>query len=48
VGQTSRSSGLLRMKVSLSRVSQSDMKTGGGVTVGGAHNIITEVASEAS
>jgi hypothetical protein len=48
VGQTSRSSGLLRMEASLSRVSQSDMKTGRGATVGGAHDTITEVASEAS
>jgi hypothetical protein len=48
VGHASRSSGLLRMEASLSRVSQSDMKTGGGVTVGGAHDTITKVASETS
>jgi hypothetical protein len=48
VGHASRSSGLLHMKVSLSRVSQSGLKTGGDVTTGGACGTIIEVALEAS
>jgi hypothetical protein len=36
------------VKVSLARVSQSDLKTGGGATTDGAHGTIVEVASEAS
>jgi hypothetical protein len=44
----SRSSGLLHVEASLTRVSQSGLKTGGGTTAGGAHDTITEVASEAS
>jgi hypothetical protein len=48
VGHASRSSGLLGMEASLARVSQSDLKTGGGTTMGGAHGTIAEVASEAS
>jgi hypothetical protein len=48
VGYASRSSGLLHVEVSLIRVSQSGLKTGGDVTMGGAHGIITEVTSEAS
>jgi hypothetical protein len=48
VGHTSRSNSLLRMKASLVRVSQSDLKTGGGATTGGARDTIAEVASEAS
>jgi hypothetical protein len=47
-GHVSRSSGLLRVKASLARVSQSGLKTDEGVTVGGACGIITEIASEAS
>jgi hypothetical protein len=47
-GHASRSSGLLRLEASLARVSQSGLKTGGGVTVGGARDTIAEVASEAS
>jgi hypothetical protein len=47
-GHASRSSGLLRVKASLTRVFQSGLKTGGAVTVGGARGTITEVASEAS
>jgi hypothetical protein len=43
-----RSSGLLRMEASLARVSQSDVKTGGGTTKGGARGTIAEVTSEAS
>jgi hypothetical protein len=48
VGHASRSSSLLSVKASLARVSQSGLKTGGGAMVGGARDIITEVASEAS
>jgi hypothetical protein len=48
VGHVSRSSGLLRMKESPARVSQSELKTGGGATTGGARGTIAEVASEAS
>jgi hypothetical protein len=44
----SRSSGLLDVEVSLARVFQSGLKTAGCVTTGGAHDTITEVASEAS
>jgi hypothetical protein len=36
------------MEAGLARVSQSVLKTGGGVTMGGARGTITEVASEAS
>jgi hypothetical protein len=48
VGHASRSSGLLHVEVSLARVSQSGLKTGGGVTAGGARGTISEVASEVS
>jgi hypothetical protein len=48
VGHVSRSSSLLRVEESLARVFQSDLKTGRGAIVGGAHGTITEVASEAS
>jgi hypothetical protein len=48
VGHTSRTSDLLHVEASLVRVSQSDLKTGGGVTMGGAHGTIAEVASEVS
>jgi hypothetical protein len=47
-GQASRSRGLLHMEASLARISQSGLKTGGGVTTGGARGTITEVESEAS
>jgi hypothetical protein len=47
VEHTSRSSGLLRMKANLARVFQSRLKTGRCVTMGGARDTITEVASEA-
>jgi hypothetical protein len=47
-GHASRSSGLLRVEASLVRVSQSGLKTGGGVTTGGARGTIAEVASEVS
>jgi hypothetical protein len=46
MGHASRSSGLLHVKTSLARVSQSGLKTDGGATAGGAHDTITEVASE--
>jgi hypothetical protein len=46
VGYTSRYSGLLHVEPTLTRVSQSGMKTGGGVAVDGAHGTITEVASK--
>jgi hypothetical protein len=48
VGHASRSSSLLRVEASLARVSQSGLKTGGGVMTGGARGTITEVASKAS
>jgi hypothetical protein len=48
VGHTSRSSGLLHVEASLAMVSQSGLKTGGGMTTGGARGTIAEVASEAS
>jgi hypothetical protein len=48
VGHVSRSSGLLHVEVSLARVFQSGLKTGGGATVGGARGTITEVTSDAS
>jgi hypothetical protein len=48
VGHTSRSSGLLHMEASLVRISQSDIKTGKYVMVGGARGTIAEVASEPS
>jgi hypothetical protein len=48
VGHASRSSSLLAVEASLTRVSPSGMKTGGGATTGGARDTIIEVASEAS
>jgi hypothetical protein len=48
VGHTSRCSSLLGVEASLVRVSQSDLKTGGGAMMGGPRGTITEVASEAS
>jgi hypothetical protein len=47
-GHASRFRSLLGIEVSLNRVSQSGLKTGGGGTMGGAHGTIAEVASEAS
>jgi hypothetical protein len=44
----SRSSSLLDVEASLARLSQSGLKTDGGVTTGGARATIAEVASEAS
>jgi hypothetical protein len=43
-----RSSGLLCVGASLTRVSQYDLKAGGDVTTGGARDTIAEVVSEAS
>jgi hypothetical protein len=48
VGHASRSSGLLRVEVSLARVSQSGLKSGGGTTAGGARGTIAKVASKTS
>jgi hypothetical protein len=47
-GHALRSSSLLNVEASLTRVSQSDLKTDGGATAGGARGTIAEVASEAS
>jgi hypothetical protein len=47
-GHVSRSSSLLGVEASLARVSPSNLKTGGGVTTGGARGTIMEVASKAS
>jgi hypothetical protein len=47
-GHVLRSSSLLGVEASLARVFQSDLKTGGGATMGGARGTITEVTSEAS
>jgi hypothetical protein len=48
VGHTLRSSGLLHVKASLARVSQSRLKTGRGAMAGGACGTNAEVASESS
>jgi hypothetical protein len=48
VGHALRSSGLLHVEASLTRVYQSDLKTGEGATMGGARGTIAEVTSEAS
>jgi hypothetical protein len=48
VGHASKSSSLLGMEVSLARVSQSGLKTGGVATRDGEHGTIMEVASETS
>jgi hypothetical protein len=47
-GHMLRSSSLLHVEVSLTRVFQSGLKTDGGTTAGGACGIIMEVASEVS
>jgi hypothetical protein len=47
-GHASRSSSFLGVEASLARVFQSGLKTGGGMTTGGARGTIAEVASEAS
>jgi hypothetical protein len=46
VGHVSRSSGLLHVESSLTRVSQSDLKTSGDATADGARGTITDVVSE--
>jgi hypothetical protein len=48
MGHASRFSGLLHVEVSLARVFQSGLKTGGGAMIGGARDTIMEVASEVS
>jgi hypothetical protein len=48
VGHASRSSGLLHVEASLTRLSQSGLKTDGGATTGDACGTIVEVASEAN
>jgi hypothetical protein len=48
VGHPLRSSGLLLMEASMTRVSQSGLNIGGGTTAGGARGSIAEVALEAS
>jgi hypothetical protein len=48
VGHASRSSGLLDVEASLTRVLQSGLKTGGDVMTGDTRGTIVEVASEAS
>jgi hypothetical protein len=47
VGHVLRSSGLLHVEVSLSRVFQFGLKTDGGVMTDGARVTIAKVASEA-
>jgi hypothetical protein len=47
-GHASRSSGLLHVEASLTRVSQSGLKTDGGAMMDGARGTIVEIASEAS
>jgi hypothetical protein len=48
VRHTLKSNGLLHVKESWARVSQSDLKTGGGATAGDARGTIAEVASKSS
>jgi hypothetical protein len=48
MGHASRSSGLIRVEASRNRVFQSSLKTGGGVTMGGARGTIMEVVSRSS
>jgi hypothetical protein len=48
VGHASRSGGLLRLKASHARVSQSDLKTDGGIMAGGTRGTIVKVASGSS
>jgi hypothetical protein len=47
-GHASRSDGLLHLEVSCARVSQSSLKTGGGVMTGCACGTVMEVASGSS
>jgi hypothetical protein len=48
MGHASSSGGFLRLKASRARVSQSGLKTGRGVMMGGARGIIAEVTSSGS
>jgi hypothetical protein len=48
MGHVMRSGGLLHMKASRARFSQSGLKTGGGVTAGGERGTIMEFASRTS
>jgi hypothetical protein len=48
MGHVSRSGSLLHLETSHVRVSQSDLKTGEGMTAGGARGTIVEVASGSS
>jgi hypothetical protein len=47
-GHMSRSSGLLHVKISRTRVYQSGLRTSRGATAGGACGTIVEIASESS
>jgi hypothetical protein len=47
-GHASRSSGFFHVEANLARVFQSGLKTGGGMTTGGARGTMPEVMSEAS
>jgi hypothetical protein len=47
-GHASKSSSLLGVEASLTRVSQSGLRTDRGATTGGARGTIAKVASEAS
>jgi hypothetical protein len=47
-GHASRSYGFLHVEASLTRVSQSGLKTGGGMTAGGVCGTIVEVVSKTS
>jgi hypothetical protein len=48
VGHASRSSDLLCVEAGMAKIFQSDLKTSGGATTGGARGTIVEVASESS
>jgi ABC-type Co2+ transport system permease subunit len=48
MGHASRYNGLLHLKVSHVRIFQSVLKTDGGMTTSGAHNIIAKVALRGS
>jgi hypothetical protein len=48
VGHASRSNDLFHVEASMTRVSQSGLKTSGDAIMGGARDTIMEVASEAS
>jgi hypothetical protein len=47
-GHTSRSSGLLGVEASMTRIFQSGLKTDGDARTGGARDTIVKVTSEAS